>query len=1313
MAKLQGCNPDDGCCPYPYGLHMEYRSGSGGLRKLWLVWALIFLGLLTSLALAPGVAGAEERITYTRCLLDPENPQNCRLVYRAAEGPGPITEVPDSGSGLAFHALARHPDWSPDGGSLIFDDYPDTWMFDVESGQSAVFLPDSKSGSFSPDGSRIALVSNSTSSVPEPYSIFTVSRDGTDRQTVVEYPAHDPFGEVPGADQPMSVSWSPEGQRLVFTLLEFVEDPDGGFAQIAGLWSVNADGSGLTQLTQALLDRSDGGPVFSPDGSKIAFSRTQPVAGSFSRSEVFVMNSDGTSIEKLPISNLEQFGTFVVEAWSPDGSRLLLSGRPSHTVNSRMYVVPSAGGAATPFTDEAVAHRGEVGATWSADPVPVAIGLGPSGLTRESTATFSFAAIDEEDLDFECRLDDGAFVPCSSPRTLNGLSDGEHRFSVRALRDGQVVGVPVSRSWTVDTTSPSVILQSEPPTLSESRDAEFSFTSSEPEGASFECRLDGGAPFDCSSPHQETGLDLGLHGFEIVAFDAAGNASNPEFVEWEVVEETEPPIEEDCPPGTQATLAFGVIVALAQEQEGCFRPVTVEGIAAFEARGLIKVNGIGLEPASPGQRILLSPTMGQGRVWSEQPAIYRLGDIETPPLKVEFNGLTTAVAINKVFAIAEKTQISRFSESLGLGGGIGISLEFLTAGGGQTKINFKGTLPTKVLQKIPDGLGGQKPGVKGLTVELPVVFSNNSGTALALKVTVGEAWLGGAVKVKNLSASVNLVSGSLVGVSLSGGLVMNQSKGVKKISGKVSGLDSDATLEFVMSLRPGPSSHFGIVERFSVIPSNLARHVGGGFFLQRAGLEMSTASEGQAIYGKLAGLGTVSFGPRIQLDPVFDGFMATGDVNVSLLWAHNEAAKAAPHNLRAVYEGSAKILEVPVSNMKVTQLWPNKLTLTGGLNLGIPGWIGVGANITEAFFNPLDIASTRVKGRGELQALGKQLILDAVIGTSGYGVCFGPASGKVGFMFNISIENPTKVFSDSCDIGAITSAVASGLLKSSAEPVVEVRAGTITQVLVFKGDGGPPKVELSGPGGAGISTPATDERLSTDTGVVVQDDHRDTTFVALFRPKPGTWSATAREEGPDIISTRRAVNLPPIRIKATVKSVKVKKARKGSRKSGKGKRLLSWTSGPIPGQKIQFVEVAGTEMKVLATTRKRRGKVTYRPMSSVEPKRTIRALVLRNGVERTSRVVARYRSKTPALPGKATRIRLNGRHLTWKLDGVRETAVALTLPDGTNISRTVNRSALRLPVQVRKGQRIGVTIVGIDLFGRTGKVTATTIKRSR
>jgi hypothetical protein len=93
-------------------------------------------------------------------------------------------------------------------------------------------------------------------------------------------------------------------------------------------------------------------------------------------------------------------------------------------------------------------------------PVPApdtTITEGPSGTVRAKVASFGFAS-SRSGSSFECRLDGGAWHGCSSPSGYSDLSDGGHRFEVRAGNAGTIDATPAEREWRVDTTGPRMTL---------------------------------------------------------------------------------------------------------------------------------------------------------------------------------------------------------------------------------------------------------------------------------------------------------------------------------------------------------------------------------------------------------------------------------------------------------------------------------------------------------------------------------------------------------------------------------------------------------------------------------------------------------------------------------------------------------------------------------------------------------------------------------------------------------------------------------------------------------------------------------------
>ena len=106
----------------------------------------------------------------------------------------------------------------------------------------------------------------------------------------------------------LSPDWSPEGSKIAFVRTE----PGGD-----QIYAVNIDGSDLTQLTRD-SDYTNSSPEWSPDGSKILFSR-QFGTSVAAKTDVHVMNANGSDVENLTNQPEVNDGD---ATWSPDGRQI-------------------------------------------------------------------------------------------------------------------------------------------------------------------------------------------------------------------------------------------------------------------------------------------------------------------------------------------------------------------------------------------------------------------------------------------------------------------------------------------------------------------------------------------------------------------------------------------------------------------------------------------------------------------------------------------------------------------------------------------------------------------------------------------------------------------------------------------------------------------------------------------------------------------------------------------------------------------------------------------------------------------------------
>jgi len=193
----------------------------------------------------------------------------------------------------------------------------------------------------SPDGTQIAFTRYDSGA--DQTALWLMSADGTNVRQLTSPPATY-YGS---SDQ--YPSWSPDGSQIVFHSHRGTSYGN----QVMEVWVVNADGTGLTQLTFAV--GSDKYPDWSPTGSKITFVSTRD-GGVYQRPGVYTMNTNGSGV------TLIAGGT--CPAWSPDGSKIAFHWNNLGDSNIEIYVVDSDGSNQIRLTNHSA---GDYEPSWSPD----------------------------------------------------------------------------------------------------------------------------------------------------------------------------------------------------------------------------------------------------------------------------------------------------------------------------------------------------------------------------------------------------------------------------------------------------------------------------------------------------------------------------------------------------------------------------------------------------------------------------------------------------------------------------------------------------------------------------------------------------------------------------------------------------------------------------------------------------------------------------------------------------------------------------------------------------------------------------------
>ncbi|HLL70641.1 MAG TPA: di-heme oxidoredictase family protein [Pyrinomonadaceae bacterium] len=214
--------------------------------------------------------------------------------------------------------------------------------FDLDAGRLSNIPNLPATGSFpafSADGSRIAFSSSG--------NIWVANNDGTNPNQIT----------FDGTDS--TPTWAPDGTKIAFSRII------GGVAQI---FTVTTFGTEDTNLSNNPLV-NDRMPAFSPNGTKIAFQRTPNAINPVGK--IWTMNADGSGQTQVTLG----LGTDERPAWSPDAANIAFS--TNRDGNFEIYKTPATGGVATRLTNNAASDRNP---SWAPDNSAIAFGSNRTGV---------------------------------------------------------------------------------------------------------------------------------------------------------------------------------------------------------------------------------------------------------------------------------------------------------------------------------------------------------------------------------------------------------------------------------------------------------------------------------------------------------------------------------------------------------------------------------------------------------------------------------------------------------------------------------------------------------------------------------------------------------------------------------------------------------------------------------------------------------------------------------------------------------------------------------------------------------------------
>ena len=337
-----------------------------------IVSALALFAVAASSALAQD--GAKKRMTMEESLLLPAwsgyrlSPDNSKLVFTKREMD---TEEWESVTHVWVHDLEANesiqltnsvrgesnPRWLPDGRVLFSsrrsegDDAENQyWAISLRGGEAVPFFDDDEapnSGSFTRDFSMIAYAEESERVDKEEWEERTEKKDDAYYAEVKLTWRHlwvyDPeTGEktqiTEGEFDHQGPQWSPDGEWIAFTSNRTqTQMGDSDRSDNSDVLVIAADGGEPRNLSASNAG-SDRGPVWSPDGTRIAYTGSLVENGAAAQSDVFVVAVSGGEPRNLTLDvNLSASGV----RWSEDGSEILFT--VANGLSSHLYKMSATG----------------------------------------------------------------------------------------------------------------------------------------------------------------------------------------------------------------------------------------------------------------------------------------------------------------------------------------------------------------------------------------------------------------------------------------------------------------------------------------------------------------------------------------------------------------------------------------------------------------------------------------------------------------------------------------------------------------------------------------------------------------------------------------------------------------------------------------------------------------------------------------------------------------------------------------------------------------------------------------------------------
>jgi len=282
-----------------------------------------------------------------------------------------------------------------------------------------------------------------------------------------------------------------------------------------------------------------------------------------------------------------------------------------------------------------------------------------------------------------------------------------------------------------------------------------------------------------------------------------------------------------------------------------------------------------------------------------------------------------------------------------------------------------------------------------------------------------------------------------------------------------------------------------------------------------------------------------------------------------------------------------------------------------------------------------------------------------------------------------------------------TAAATAHIAAPSGASTVSLPSGRPTETILVEGEGGPPDVTLTGPGGVTIShaQPSREGQALTVRGIPA-------TYFALRAPAGGSWTVTPNPGSVPVKGVLVSDGFKPLSLSARLAG-------------GRRQRVMTYRiADGGHGQSVQFAErgAFGTRLigKPVTTTR---GKLRFVPADTRGAKRSLIALVLQDGIVQRQQTIAKF--TTPASrPGQPGNVNVRrGEHtmtIGWgRARGAARYVIRVKGAHGTRLAEYTKRRSVTFDA-IRRDERLTIEVRAVAANGNDGparKVTSNGARR--